>query len=178
MSDNDYWQMIKESKRREDSHYDKNLSAKDQLEITRDLTKAHEQRNEDKLRWMLNVPQTEVSDCNTTIENKQVTLSLKAELAKLIENIHQSKRIPEQLIFRWNTRLISIVELEKSAAIRCITDFKVAFENWVKHNRPPENIRDIGNRKIRLFETEMLDIETKINRIKYILKSTGSVSKS
>ncbi len=170
MSRDDYWDKVDDDQRYADYKYDQTLFERDLSTRTTDVYDALGKGDHDAAAWALRIPGSPGQQTSGNYENTQPQRqTVSSELPLLISEISRSDYIDDYLKTHWIKGLQPITRLNRPAAHRRILDFKAAFAHWKVNNRPQENIWDISNNQRWLFDTEMLLIECKIDRIAWLL---------
>ena len=172
MSRDDYRQRVDDYQRYQDYKYDQRIL---QQELSTRSTQVHEalrRRDYDCASWALRIPghlatSSGVESCIDEPENQ----SLINQISALVRDINESLYISGNLQSHWIKGLGLFADIDSNQALNRIIDFKIAFSAWKLNNRPEPSIWDIGDSKIWLFDSEVLLIECKIDRIRWYLES-------
>ncbi len=172
MSHDDYWDIVDDCKRYDNQRHDQELFEQDLSRRSRDVYDALEEGDRDKLNWIFQIPahgDDQIQEHSNYTEIEQV--SLETELSSLMSLIEKSELIPERLNFPWVNFLDSISYLEPPQARQHIEHFNQVFRQWKQVNRPVEDIWDIGDTRIWLFDCEVEQIQDKVDKIINLLDS-------
>ena len=170
MSRDDYWDRVDDYQRYSDYKYDQKIFEQDLSSRSQELYTALRKQDHDAAEWVLRIPKSSAGQAqNRHKDNTQYQQTVESELPLLISEIRRSNYIADHIKEHWIKGLGPIIRLNRSTAHRRISDFKVAFGDWKVDNRPQQDIWDIGNTQRWLFDTEMLLIECKINRLAWLL---------
>ncbi len=170
MSRDDYWDRVDDYQRYADYKYDQKIFEQDLGRRSSELYTALRKKDYNAAEWALGISKPSGGQAETQPENNQQSRqTVQSELPLLISEIRQSDYITDHIKAHWIKGLSPITWQDRNTAQRRIADFKAAFAGWKMNNRPQQDIWDIGNTQRWLFDTEMLLIECKIDRLVWLL---------
>ena len=172
MSRDDYRQRVDNYQRYQDYKYDQKIFQQGLSQRNTQVHEALRARDYDSAAWALRIPGHHASSSRAiTNQDNDQAQSLASQTQALIGDIKACTYLSEAVQSHWITGLQTLPEITRKSALNRIVDFKIAFSAWKLSNRPQENMWDIGNTKIWLFDSEMLLIECKIDRIRWLLEA-------
>ena len=172
MSQDDYRQRVDDYQRYQDYKYDQRVL---QQELSTQSTQVHDairRRDYDSAAWALRIPgHLATSSGIESCLDESDSQSLLNQVSALIRDINESAYISSNLQSHWKKGLEPLPDIGTKQALSRIVEFKIAFSAWKLNNRPVSSIWDIGDSKIWLFDSEVLLIDCKIDRIRWYLES-------
>ena len=172
MPRDNYTDRVEDYQRYQDYKYDQRVFQQELSSRTADVYNAISRRDYDRAAWALRIPgHLATSSGVETTFNEPVVQTLANQTSALIRDINESAYITTSLQTHWVAGLESLPHIDSKLALDRIVDFKIAFSAWKLANKPPQRIWDIGNTKTWLFESQVLLIECKIDRIRWILEA-------
>ncbi len=172
MSIDNYREKVDDYHRYQDYKYDQR-ALQQELSLRRaEVYDAIRRQEYDRAAWALRIPGhlTAASGVEADLYEPQ-DHSLAKQTQALIRDINDSAYISNSLQSNWIAGLEALPEINTKDALDRIVDFKIAFSAWNLKNRPQENLWDVGNSKIWLFDSQILLIECKVDRIRWHLES-------
>jgi len=172
MSRDNYRDRVDDYQGYQNYKYDQKVFQQDLSTRNAEVHDAIRRRDYDCAAWALRIPgHLAASRGLETSLNERAHQSLANQTLALIRDINESAYISRNLQTHWVAGLEMLPDIDSKHALNRIIDFKIAFSAWKLRNRPEENIWDIGDTKIWLFESQVLLIECKVDRIRWHLES-------
>lgn len=172
MARDNYRDRIEDYQRYQDYRYDQQVFHRGLSERTTEVYQALGRRDHERAAWALRIPAAHMNRTSTrAVPDQPVVQTLASQTYALIRDIRESAYISSPLQSNWASGLEALPLIDCERAHERIVDFKAAFLSWKLKHRPGEDIWSIGDTKRWLFDSQVLLIECKIDRIRWILEA-------